>query len=541
MSSFERMNGRVFAGRKGPHGNRKLWSRKASSRKPDRRLTMERMESRVMMSANPIGNAATDKLDHLAPALFAGTNQQGSGLATVSSKFADLGSPAIKILPSPINPYNFPPAAPTLTATVYSASQISLAWNGVFNATTYLVDEWVPTTQVWEDAIRAMKTIPSHWQQIDSVGSNITNYAATTGFTTNATSQFEVAMSPSTTYTFQVAAQNQAGTTWSNSASATTSVAVDHPMAATAYKPASGTLWGKTNEPSYLDVQQGGAADCWLLVSLAEVAARDPQDIKSMFTPAGSTTADGVKVPLYKVRFFDSSGTARYVTVDTELPGGGTTYDNPVNGVLWAALAEKAYAQANGAGYVTTADDGVEAYAALDHDAANNLTGGNATWALQAITANSPDNYAINPSDIATAWNAGKLIVLATGQGKSAPVSPDILAWHAYAVVNCTTPAKDQAKQPAKDQALPLASLPYTPSSEMPFVLFNPHGATSTGYAPDGSIGLFTANSNFLSKNYVTYFNGTGAAAGAENGGLQTRTHLTAETAADLALAGWGT
>ena len=34
MSFLDRMNGRVFAGRKGPHGNRKVSSRKVASRKP---------------------------------------------------------------------------------------------------------------------------------------------------------------------------------------------------------------------------------------------------------------------------------------------------------------------------------------------------------------------------------------------------------------------------------------------------------------------------------------------------------------------------
>ncbi|MGA2621193.1 MAG: C2 family cysteine protease [Thermoguttaceae bacterium] len=132
---------------------------------------------------------------------------------------------------------------------------------------------------------------------------------------------------------------------------ATTSAAVNvnHPAAATAYSPISGTLFSP-NGPSYLDVQQGYVGGCWLLASLAEVAARYPQDIRSMFTAAGTTVENGATVSLYTVRFFNSVGVAEYVTVDTELPSGGTYYDQPVNGVLWVALAEKAYAEANGAG-----------------------------------------------------------------------------------------------------------------------------------------------------------------------------------------------
>ena len=98
--------------------------------------------------------------------------------------------------------------------------------------------------------------------------------------------------------------------------------------------------------------------DCWLIASLAEVAARDPQDIKNMFTYDGTTVDNGATVGLYSVRFFSSNGTAFDVEVDTELPAAGEYYDFVANGlgtqVLWVALAEKAYAEANSVGFVTT-------------------------------------------------------------------------------------------------------------------------------------------------------------------------------------------
>ena len=190
-------------------------------------------------------------------------------------------------------------------------------------ATGYLVDEW----------------INGAWKQIGSLGSGSTGCTVT-------------GLSPNTTYYFDVAAYNAAGTTWANSQSATTfqnTVVVDHPAADTAYSPVSGSLFG-ANGPSYLDVQQGALGDCWLLASLAEVAARDPSDIRNMFTYDGTTMENGSVVGLYTVRFFDNAGAPEYVTVDTELPSGGGYYDQPVNGVLWVALAEKAYAEANGAG-----------------------------------------------------------------------------------------------------------------------------------------------------------------------------------------------
>jgi hypothetical protein len=53
--------------------------------------------------------------------------------------------------------------------------------------------------------------------------------------------------------------------------------------------------------------------------------------------------------------------------------------------------------------------------------------------------------------------------------------------------------------------------------------------------------GLFTANATFLSQNFAEQSFATGAAAGDEAGAVKTRTHLAAEAATDLVLAGWGT
>ena len=187
-------------------------------------------------------------------------------------------------------------------------------------------------------------------------------------------------------------AYNAAGTSWASFQTRRPPAAaaeVDHPAAATAYTPVSGSLFG-ANGPSYLDVQQGNVGDCWLMASLAEVAARDPQDIVNMFTADGTTVENGAAVSLYKVRFFNSDGVAEYVTVDTELPSGGGYYDQAANGVLWAALAEKAYAEANGAGFVTTGNEGSDSYDALN--------GGDPSWALQAITGKPASDFSINPS-----------------------------------------------------------------------------------------------------------------------------------------------
>ena len=70
------------------------------------------------------------------------------------------------------------------------------------------------------------------------------------------------------------------------------------------------TLFGP-NGPSFTDVAQGSAGDCWFLASLAETAARDPQIIQNMFINNGNGT--------WTVRFY-VNGAPDYVTVNDQLP-----------------------------------------------------------------------------------------------------------------------------------------------------------------------------------------------------------------------------
>jgi hypothetical protein len=377
-------------------------------------------------------------------------------------------------------------SAPQLSAVPYSTTQMALVWTTVPGAIKYAVD---------------YRTVGGAWQST-YVANNADNLT------------FTGALNANTTYQFQVGAQTTAGTpyaagqaTWSNIVTAKTGTAVALPTAATAYSNFGsanygGSLFSK-NGPSYLDVQQGAAGDCWLLASLAEVAVRDPQDIQKMFSWAGTAVDQNGVVNLYTVRFFNSQDVAQYVTVDAELPAGGATYDHPVNGAPWVALAEKAYAEANSLGFVTTQQPGKDAYAALN--------GGEPAWALQAITGQSAKDFAINPANIAAAWKKGELVVLASS---GTPVSKSIVPNHCYAMVN------------------------YAPAGQMattPYQLYNPWGTNSSGYASGGFLGLFYANSAFVSQNFNSQSIGAGAAPGAE-----TKSHFTAEAAADLVLANWG-
>jgi hypothetical protein len=258
---------------------------------------------------------------------------------------------------------------------------------------------------------------------------------------------------------------------------------VANPAASTTYSPApAGAPLFNNGGPSYLDVEQGQVGDCWLMASLAEVAARDPQDITNMFTYDGTTVDNGATVGLYTVRFFDASGSPFYVEADTQLPSAGEYYDHVDNALgtqaLWVALAEKAYAEANGLGYVTTSQGGQDSYDALN--------GGWPSWALQAITGRPAGDYSINSTDLASDWNSGDLIVLCT----STPASSFIVGSHCYAVVG------------------------YDATSGLPFEVFNPWGTDSSGWAPgySGTIyGLFTADAAFISQNFTTQSLGTGA------------------------------
>jgi hypothetical protein len=189
----------------------------------------------------------------------------------------------------------------------------------------------------------------------------------------------------------------------------------DHPAAESKYSAVDGTLFGVSG-PQYSDIIQGDIGDCWVLASLAETATRNPAEITSMFVVNGDGT--------WSVRFYHN-GSPDWVTVDNQLPGGGATYDNPQNGVLWVALAEKAFAQENASGWLATALPGRNSYNALD--------GGDPADALTAVTGHvAQDNY-VTGSAMAAAWKHGNLIVLTSVNN---PPDHSIVGYHAYSVVN---------------------------------------------------------------------------------------------------------
>ena len=85
------------------------------------------------------------------------------------------------------------------------------------------------------------------------------------------------------------------------------------------------------------------------------------------------------------------------------------------------------------------------------------MDGGFPSWALQAITGLSASSFAINPANIAAAWNSGKIICLGTSPNANDNlIVGDSAGTHAYAVVG------------------------YNAFSSNPFELYNPWGASST-------------------------------------------------------------
>jgi len=188
-------------------------------------------------------------------------------------------------------------------------------------------------------------------------------------------------------------------------------------------------LFGLSGVPAATDVQQGTVGDCWLVVALAEVAYRDPTVIHNMFIPHDNGT--------YTVRIYGGSPlTAEYVTVDNQLPNGGSDFASPYVGgttVLWAALAEKAFAESYGPGASKYS------YEYLD-GLSPNPRSGFPSFSLEAITGLATDQNAgfggngqPKWQDVTNNLNNGKFVCLGTPQPENSPV---LESAHAYAVLS---------------------------------------------------------------------------------------------------------
>jgi hypothetical protein len=297
---------------------------------------------------------------------------------------------------------------------------------------------------------------------------------------------------------------------------------MDEPTALVSYQPVGPGVPLKDGSFHYYDVVQGKTlGDCWLEASLAELAVAGQDYLKDMFIYNGLNFVNGNPVLVYAVRFF-VNGVPDYVTVDTELPGGGHYYgdithanvgstwsgngqtllstpDGTFSSAYWAALAEKAYAQENHSGGIGSSNPGVNSYAAL--------VGGWASWALPALTGLACSKIGgVNGNDVITAFKSGKLIVLSTDD----PDTPVLRGYHEYALVNYDPGY--QVNDPfgmasGIPNAQPVVAGMYP--STLPFELYNPWGIklTTLGFTKSYSqYDLFTVNAPFLAKYFAREF-----------------------------------
>jgi hypothetical protein len=179
---------------------------------------------------------------------------------------------------------------------------------------------------------------------------------------------------------------------------------------------------------------------------------------------------------LWTVRFFED-GSPVYVTVDNQLPkkDGSVVYDRPQGGVLWVALAEKAYAQLNEFAPNITPSPGVNSYAAF--------VMANGYQTLKTLsTLTGQEASAEGPGTTWTLIQSGRPAVLLASE----PNSSSLREHHFYAAID------------------------YDPSTGH-FTVYDPYGIQQS--QADGKWGLFWANEAFLHQNFYYVLAGFGGGA----------------------------
>ena len=208
---------------------------------------------------------------------------------------------------------------------------------------------------------------------------------------------------------------------------------LDHPetnragwSAPLTYKEAAGVIFD--GAPSYTQVDQGVLGDCYFLSAMTSITTKDPQKIVDMFIDNGDNT--------WTVQFFDKSK-PYFVTIDKMLPVDAQDefvftcdeqrYDNP-SLVLWAALAEKAYAQFAEFGLLDTDGPKTNSYAALDEGYPNlamaNILGKSGSG-MQQLESNSA-------AAIIRAFRNDKPVTLVS---EETPTSSQVVSDHVYAML----------------------------------------------------------------------------------------------------------
>ncbi|MEO1376376.1 MAG: C2 family cysteine protease, partial [Cyanobacteria bacterium J06635_10] len=197
----------------------------------------------------------------------------------------------------------------------------------------------------------------------------------------------------------------------------------DRPKTIHTYQYTEGSLF--QNGISHDDIRQGYINDCFFLAGLGATVVQSEETIRNMFIDNGDRT--------FTVRFYNN-GVADYVTVDRYLPTnniGNLVYANAgdyhgnANNELWVALAEKAYAQINEAGWIN--QDGTNSYDGIGNagylsDAFAHITGEKSALGRQ-----------LNFNTVVETFNSGEVVGFGS---KSAGVASNIVTSHAYALVD---------------------------------------------------------------------------------------------------------
>lgn len=218
----------------------------------------------------------------------------------------------------------------------------------------------------------------------------------------------------------------------------------DRPEAAThadpnvhyAYRYAEGTLF--RNGAGKEDVDQGAIGDCYFMAALGAAAETNDAVLTDMFID----NQDGT----FTVRFFKADGTKDFVTVDRYLPTNANGYfvfannssgkvsSDPTN-ELWAALAEKAYAQINESGWI--GQDGTNSYNGTGADGSDGINGGGFAAMEQVMGADVATHALSSKAALISAIQANQAIAAATFGETTAGV----VGHHMYTVTgyNATT------------------------------------------------------------------------------------------------------
>ena len=200
------------------------------------------------------------------------------------------------------------------------------------------------------------------------------------------------------------------------------------------YSKVNGSLWDSSG-PKATDVQQNSIGDCWFLASISEVAAKNPNAIKTAITDLGPAFEDGQSVEMYKVRLYDGTGTAHYIIVDNMFPfNNGNSIsvgDTPSSRALWPALMEKAYEVAAQTHIVIS----MASVTATLSNSVYDLNNGYADWGLLAVSGHGTSSFEMDTARLNTCINTSTYYVTMS-TNETVPAGSWFVPAHEYVAIS---------------------------------------------------------------------------------------------------------